>query len=45
MQAELRPTIARLYDAAESAERTQGLEAFATRPILGIFASPAPSPW
>ncbi|UJX46801.1 FAD-binding oxidoreductase [Xanthobacter sp. YC-JY1] len=38
MQAELRPTIARLYDAAESAERTQGLEAFATRPILGVFA-------
>lgn len=37
MQAELRPTIVRIYDAVESAERTQGLEQFQARPILAIL--------
>lgn len=37
MQAELRPTVARIYDAVESAERTAGLEVFASHPILAIL--------
>ncbi|QTL03899.1 FAD-binding oxidoreductase [Aquabacter sp. L1I39] len=37
MQAELRPTIARIYDGAESAERTEGLEVFRTKPILAVM--------
>lgn len=37
MQAELRPTIARIYDGAESAERTEGLEVFRTHPILAVM--------
>jgi alkyldihydroxyacetonephosphate synthase len=37
MQAELRPTVVRLYDAIESAERTEGLEVFARKPILAIM--------
>lgn len=37
MQAEIRPTVVRLYDEIESAERTQGIEAFARKPILAIM--------
>ena len=37
MQAELRPTIARIYDAVESAERTEGLDVFRAAPILAIL--------
>ncbi|MFG1464713.1 FAD-binding oxidoreductase [Xanthobacter sp. DSM 24535] len=37
MQAELRPTIARIYDAAESAERTADIALFKTKPILAIL--------
>ncbi|MBA4790694.1 MAG: FAD-binding oxidoreductase [Rhizobiales bacterium] len=37
MQAELRPTIARIYDAVESKERTEGLEVFGDNPILAIL--------
>ncbi|MGU3496788.1 FAD-binding oxidoreductase [Xanthobacteraceae bacterium A53D] len=37
MQSELRPTIARIYDGVESAERTQGLEVFAKKPILAVL--------
>ena len=37
MQAELRPEVVRLYDKAESAQRTSGMEAFTDRPILCIM--------
>lgn len=38
MQAELRPTIVRIYDEVESRERTEGLAQFKAKPILAIFA-------
>lgn len=38
MQAELRPSIVRLYDAVESAERTADLAPFKTKPILAVLA-------
>ncbi len=37
MQAELRPTVARIYDEAESVERTKGIAAFAQNPILAVL--------
>ncbi|QRG06325.1 FAD-binding oxidoreductase [Xanthobacter dioxanivorans] len=37
MQAELRPTVVRIYDARESADRTEGLDQFKTKPILAIL--------
>ena len=37
MQAELRPTVARIYDQVESHERTGGQGVFGTHPILAIF--------
>lgn len=37
MQAELRPTVARIYDRVESDERTENLKVFKDRPILAIF--------
>lgn len=37
MQAELRPTVVRIYDAAESRERTEGLDPFKAKPILAIL--------
>ncbi|MFG1343724.1 FAD-binding oxidoreductase [Xanthobacter autotrophicus DSM 431] len=37
MQAELRPTVVRIYDAVESADRTEGLEQFKSSPILAIL--------
>jgi alkyldihydroxyacetonephosphate synthase len=43
LQAELRPAVVRLYDAVETAERTEGLADFSDRPVMGIlvFAGPA----
>lgn len=38
MQAELRPTVVRIYDPVESAERTKELEQFKAKPILAILA-------
>ncbi|WP_341989732.1 FAD-binding oxidoreductase [Azorhizobium sp. AG788] len=37
MQAELRPTVARIYDATESAERTADIAAFTRKPILAMM--------
>ncbi|MEX3010474.1 FAD-binding oxidoreductase [Hoeflea sp. TYP-13] len=37
MQAELRPTVARIYDQVESHERTEGLGVFKTHPFLAIL--------
>ncbi len=37
MQAELRPEVIRLYDAMESAQRTEGMPEFGARPILCIM--------
>jgi alkyldihydroxyacetonephosphate synthase len=37
MQSGLRPAVVRVYDAVESRSRTEGLTAYATRPILGIL--------
>lgn len=37
MQAELRPAVARLYDAEESSQRTKGLPEFLQRPHLAIL--------
>lgn len=37
MQSELRPEVIRLYDAKESAQRTEGMPEFADRPILCIM--------
>jgi len=38
MQAELRPSIVRLYDRVESDERTKDIELFRSKPILAILA-------
>lgn len=38
MQAELRPAIVRLYDAAETASRTKGIELFERNPFMGFLA-------
>ncbi len=38
MQAELRPEIMRVYDAAESEHRNEGLKEFADKPFMGLFA-------
>lgn len=37
MQAELRPLVARIYDAKESGERTENMPEFESRPILAVF--------
>lgn len=37
MQAELRPTVVRIYDGVESADRTAGITQFQAKPILGIL--------
>lgn len=37
MQAELRPTVVRIYDAVESRDRTEGLDQFKAKPILAII--------
>lgn len=37
MQAELRPLIARIYDAQESRERTENMPEFEARPILSVY--------
>lgn len=37
MQAELRPEVVRLYDAVESAQRTEGMPEFKERPFLAIL--------
>ncbi|MDF1609412.1 FAD-binding oxidoreductase [Hoeflea sp. YIM 152468] len=37
MQAELRPLVARIYDAQESSERTENMAEFQARPILAIY--------
>lgn len=43
LQSELRPAVLRLYDEEESRPRSEGIAAFAERPILGIlqFCGPA----
>jgi alkyldihydroxyacetonephosphate synthase len=42
VQREGRPSVMRLYDSAESQIRTEGIEAFARRPILGILKFSGP---
>jgi alkyldihydroxyacetonephosphate synthase len=42
VQSEGRPAVMRLYDDTESAARTEGIAAFAQRPILGIFKFSGP---
>jgi alkyldihydroxyacetonephosphate synthase len=42
VQREGRPSVMRLYDAAESQIRTEGIEAFTARPILGILKFSGP---
>lgn len=42
MQSELRPQVMRLYDEAESAQRTEGIAEFAARPILCILKFSGP---
>jgi alkyldihydroxyacetonephosphate synthase len=42
VQREGRPSVMRLYDEAESLTRTEGIEAFLQRPVLGIFKFSGP---
>jgi alkyldihydroxyacetonephosphate synthase len=42
VQREGRPSVMRLYDEAESRTRTEGIEAFLERPVLGIFKFSGP---
>ena len=44
LQAELRPAVVRIYDEAESRERTKGVDVFGTRPVLSILQFAGPDP-